>query len=65
VATAGNVAEAFRQRLISKARFKFVPEPVLMRNKKNGPIYYLFFAAPKAVAQKIVEYLFNKFGPNP
>jgi three-Cys-motif partner protein len=63
VATAEDVAEAFRQRLLSKARFKFVPEPVLMRNIKNGPIYYLFFAAPKAVAKKIVEHLFKEFGP--
>lgn len=35
-------AEAFRQRLVSVAGFKRVPEPLPMRNR-NAVIYYLFF----------------------
>lgn len=56
-----DVAQAFRQRLIKVAGFKYVPEPVPMRNNKGAIVYYLFFAAQKPVAQNIVTDIFNKY----
>jgi hypothetical protein len=35
------------------AGFGFVPEPLPMRNSKKAIVYYLFFASPKAVAERI------------
>jgi three-Cys-motif partner protein len=55
------LAFAYRERLRLKAGFEFVPEPVLMTNKKNGPLYYLFFASPNKVGNKIVNHIFNKY----
>lgn len=55
------VAEAFRRRLKEAASFEHVPKPVLMRNRKRGPLYYLYFAAHKPVAAKIVREIFEKY----
>ncbi len=54
------IAAAFRERLQSIAGFKNVPQPLAMRNSTNSVLYYLFFASPKDVANKIVENIFNK-----
>jgi hypothetical protein len=32
-----------------------------MKNSKNAVVYYLFLASPKAVAQKIVTAIFDKY----
>ena len=37
------LALGFEERLKKVAGFKYVPEPILMRNEKNGPLYYLIF----------------------
>ena len=60
---AGNevLAEAYRKRLREVAGFKFVPAPVPMKNSIGRTIYYLFFASPNPTANKIVEYIFNKY----
>lgn len=55
------IAAAFRDRLSKVARFGFVPKPLPMRNSKNAVVYYLFFASPKAVAEKIITYIFRKY----
>jgi three-Cys-motif partner protein len=36
---------AFRSRLKEKAGFKFVPNPMPMRNSNNAIVYYLYFAS--------------------
>lgn len=56
-------AEWFRQRLINKAGFKFVPKPMPMpmKTKNNATIYYLFFVSQKPTASKIVTDIFNKY----
>lgn len=59
--TNDEIAEAFRQRLMKVAGFKYVPEPIPMRNKHGAIIYYLFFASRNPVAGKIVEHIFNKY----
>jgi three-Cys-motif partner protein len=54
-------AEAFRQRLITKAGFKCVPKPMPMRTKHNAVIYYLFFASQKDAGMGIVNDIFNQY----
>jgi len=54
-------AEAFRQRLQTKASFKFVSKPMPMKTKNNSVIYYLYFASQKPVATSIVDDIFNKY----
>ena len=55
------LAHKFRNRLKNKAGFKEVPEPILMTNSRNGPLYYLYFASQQNVASKIVKDIFNKY----
>jgi len=55
------IAEGFRKRLIEVANFKYVPEPLPMRNTKGAIVYYLFFAAHQPVAEGIVLDIFNKY----
>lgn len=56
-----SVVEAFRTRLKKVAGFKYVPEPIPMRNNKGATVYYLFFASQKPVAESIVKDIFNKY----
>jgi three-Cys-motif partner protein len=55
------IAQAFRKRLKKIAGFKFVPEPVPMRNSKGAIVYYLFFASQKPAAESIMIAIFNKY----
>ena len=55
------IIAAFRERLKKVAGFSFVPEPLPMRNSNNAIVYYLFFASPKPVAEKIIEAIFGKY----
>jgi three-Cys-motif partner protein len=59
--TNDEVAAAFRTRLKKIAGFKYVPEPIPMKNRAGAVIYYLFFASQKPVAADIVESIFNKY----
>jgi len=54
------LAEAFRDRLRSVARFGNVPTPIEMRGPTNSTLYYLFFASPKKVGGKIIKDIFLK-----
>jgi len=54
-------SEAFRQRLQSKAGFKYVPPPMPMQTKSNSTIYYLYFASQKPVAAGVVNDIFKKY----
>jgi len=55
------IAEAFRERLQKVAGFKYVPEPVRMRNSTSAILYYLFFAAQKETAENIVVDILSKY----
>jgi hypothetical protein len=55
------IVGAFRQRLKKVAGFKFVPEPLPMKNSTNAVVYYLFFASQKPVAEKIISDIFGKY----
>ena len=54
------IVKAFQKRLKSVAGFKYVPDPMPMRNSNNAVVYYLFFAAHKPVAEGIVKQIFSK-----
>jgi three-Cys-motif partner protein len=56
------LGEWFRnERLKQIAGFKFVPEPVLMRNSKGGPLFFLFFASHNETGNKIANDIFKKY----
>ena len=55
------IAQAFRKRLRDVAGFAHVPQPIPMRNRRGAIVYYLFFAAQKPVANKIVTHIFDKY----
>lgn len=55
------VAEAFRQRLQDVAGFKFVPQPLPMRNSSRAIVYYLYFASPNETGDRIIRHIFDKF----
>lgn len=56
-----DIAEAYRERLKDVAKFKYVPQPLPMRNSGGAIIYYLFFASPNARGAQIVEDIFNSY----
>jgi three-Cys-motif partner protein len=55
------IVAAFTERLKKVAGFQFVPKPLPMRNSTNAVVYYLFFAAQKPVAEKIITGIFSKY----
>jgi three-Cys-motif partner protein len=55
------IAEAFRVRLNKVAGFKYVPEPMPMRNKQGALVYYLYFASGNRVGAEIVQSIFKKY----
>ena len=50
-----------KERLQKAAGFKFVPEPLLMRNSTGGPLFFLFFASHDETGKRIVTDIFNKY----
>ena len=61
VATNFTIAEAFRKRLMAAGGFKYVPEPLPMRNSIGSIVYYLFFASQKEAGKNIAVSIFNKY----
>ncbi|MCI0531486.1 MAG: three-Cys-motif partner protein TcmP [candidate division Zixibacteria bacterium] len=55
------IVKIFQKRLKGVAGFKFVPDPLPMRNNNGRTLYYLFFAAQKPVAADIVSDIFKKY----
>lgn len=55
------LAKGFQRRLEKIAGFKYVPDPIPMRNKNSAVVYYLFFASQRPVAAKIVSDIFEKY----
>lgn len=55
------VAEVFRKRLQEVAGFKYVPQPMPMRNEKGAVLYYLFFASQNQTGARIVKDIFDKY----
>ena len=55
------ITSAFRNRLLEVAKFKYVPQPVPMRNSMSSILYYLFFASQNKTGADIITYIFNKY----
>jgi three-Cys-motif partner protein len=55
------VARAYRERLIDIAGFKYVPEPIAMKNSRGSTLYYLYFASQNAAGGNIAEDIFKKY----
>lgn len=54
------ISKAFQARLKKIAGFKYVPDPMPMRNSNNAIVYYLFFASHNTTGHKIVDDIFKK-----
>jgi three-Cys-motif partner protein len=52
---------AFRERLKKVAGFKYVPEPMPMKNSTNALLYYLYFATQNETGEKIAKHIFKKY----
>lgn len=55
------IIAAYRTRLKEVAGFKYVPEPMPMRNSKGAVVYYLFFASHNETGDRIAQSVFNKY----
>ncbi|MDO9545528.1 MAG: three-Cys-motif partner protein TcmP [Pelolinea sp.] len=55
------IVAAFCERLKQKAEFKYVAEPLPMKNSRGAIVYYLFFASQQPVAQNIISSIFNSY----
>ena len=55
------IIQAYRKRLQEKAGFKYVPNPIPMKNKRRASIYYLFFASNKETGNRISRAIFKKY----
>lgn len=55
------IAEAFRKRLKEKAGFKYVPEPIPLRNTTGATLFYLFFASHNKTGEKIARHILRKY----
>ena len=60
-ATNQAIINAYQQRLKEVAGFKYVPEPMPMRNTRGATIYYLFFASHNEIGAKIAKSVFKKY----
>ena len=54
------IINAFKQRLVDKAGFEYVAEPIPMRTPSGAIVYWLFFASNNSTALKIAEQVFKK-----
>ena len=57
----GDIVQAFRDRLRKVAGFKYVAEPLAMKNSRGAEVYYLFFASQKSVADHIITDIFDSY----
>ncbi|HYI07761.1 MAG TPA: three-Cys-motif partner protein TcmP [Thermoanaerobaculia bacterium] len=55
------LVRAFQERLKQHGGFKFVPEPLAMRNSTRTTVYYLFFAGNNETGSNIVNWIFNDY----
>jgi three-Cys-motif partner protein len=57
------LVKRFQARLRDVAGFRYVPDPIPMKNSSGATVYYLFFASHNSTAKKIVEAIFKKHAP--
>jgi three-Cys-motif partner protein len=56
-----DIVIGFRERLKNVAGFKYVADPLPMKNSKGAIVYYLFFASQQKIAENIIKDIFKKF----
>lgn len=56
-----SIVAAYLTRLKDVAGFKYVPEPMPMRNSKGAVVYYLFFASHNETGNRIARSVFKKY----
>lgn len=56
-----NVLNAYRNRLKSDAGFKYVPEPIAIKNTAGAIVYHLFFGSQNEAANKVATHILKKF----
>lgn len=56
-----DLVEAFRERLATVGGFRYVPEPMPMRNSTGAVVYYLFFATHNKTGETIATDIFRKY----
>ena len=59
--TNADIVRAYKERLRTAAGFKYVPDPMPMRNSSGAVVYYLFFASPNETGRKIVQSIFDSY----
>ena len=52
---------AYQERLRRVAGFRFVPDPMPMRNSKGAVVFYLFFAWHNEAGDRIARQIFRKY----
>jgi three-Cys-motif partner protein len=60
-ATNEDVIAAYGKRLKEVAGFKYVPDPIPMRNSRGNVVYYLFFASHNQTGDRIARDVFKKY----
>ena len=55
------IVRGFQEQLRRVAGFKFVPDPMPMRNSKGAVVYYLFFASHNKAGDRIARSIFRKY----
>lgn len=55
------VVGAYQQRLRRQAGFRFVPDPMPMRNSKGAVVYYPFFASHNEAGDRVARHIFMKY----
>ncbi len=55
------IAAAFKERLKNVAGFRFVPDPLPIKNQQGAVVYYLFFASQNQAGRKIATDIFKKY----
>ncbi|HUT89831.1 MAG TPA: three-Cys-motif partner protein TcmP [Thermoguttaceae bacterium] len=55
------IVAAFRKRLREVAQFRYVPQPIPMRNNQGAVVYYLYFASQNQTGARIASDILNKY----
>ncbi len=55
------IAAAFKDHLRKVAGFRFVPDPLPMKNQQGAVVYYLYFASQNRAGNKIATDIFKKY----
>jgi len=56
-----DVIQAFCERLKNVAKFKYIANPLPMKNSRGAIVYYLFFASQQPIADNIISSIFEKY----